>query len=110
MLQNFRNSIVGKIMTGYIVIIILAFGATTATILAAAGASTEALWNQSGALSLAACDPHELAAATEALVQNEKRRAELRERSHELYAGRFDVRHVVSRLRDANADTGHTAT
>ena len=32
MLQNFRNSIVGKIMTGYIVIIILAFGTTLVSI------------------------------------------------------------------------------
>ena len=76
----------------------LAVGSATVS---TAGASTEALWSQSGALALAACDPLELAATTEALVQNEKRRAELRERSRELYAGRFDVRHVVSRLREA---------
>ncbi len=71
-----------------------------------AGASTEALWKDSGGVALAGPSPNDYADAVQALLNDDEARIRLGRRAKELYEERFHIRHVVERLRGAS-DIGH---
>ena len=71
------------------------------------GTLTEPLWEESGAIELVRADqPRMLATAAARLLSSPARRETLATRGHELYLSRFDIRHSIGTLREADAQSG----
>ena len=74
-------------------------------IVTTSGWLSEALWEDTGAVALVPVDaPDAMAAATAALLDDEKARCELSARARATYVDRFDVAHTIRALRERAQD------